>query len=359
MANLDVIEEDPASTPANTDPVNAFDVDNKLTVNYLDTCTFVAATPLVFDDTFQADIEDLDVTTSAPLYILTNDPLFPVPLTVVLTNNGGHDASNYYTYVSFGETISVQSWPTGCTSIGNPPTLRAVWDNPAAIPATAEVFECTDNNAGLSTITPAQPSVNLTFSVIKDTSPAAIAADDLTFRADVVGVIELFTGIELDVPPPDTVTINNTTNNYTLDAIRTRVLGFNLTKALPPSASADLTPDTSACSENSSVPVSGDSNLIIGEDCTYHIEAGGWFGFLTPGFTLIEVHDVVVTDDLDDGLGYINHGFTGTDFAAEEAHYEFSVTNYVNLIAEAMGIRREDKFKKYALWGGLEQILTD
>jgi Fe-S oxidoreductase len=46
-------------------------------------------------------------------------------------------------------------------------------------------------------------------------------------------------------------------------------------------------------------------------------------------------------------------------FAAEEAHYDFSVTNYVNLVAEAMGIRREDKFKKYTLWGNLERILRD
>jgi Fe-S oxidoreductase len=46
-------------------------------------------------------------------------------------------------------------------------------------------------------------------------------------------------------------------------------------------------------------------------------------------------------------------------FAAEEAHYDFSVTNYANLVAEAMGIRREDKFKKYTLWGSLERILKD
>jgi len=46
-------------------------------------------------------------------------------------------------------------------------------------------------------------------------------------------------------------------------------------------------------------------------------------------------------------------------FAAEEADYDFSVTNYVSLVAEAMGIRREDKFKKYTLWGNLERILRD
>lgn len=46
-------------------------------------------------------------------------------------------------------------------------------------------------------------------------------------------------------------------------------------------------------------------------------------------------------------------------FVAEESHYDFSVTNYVNLVAEAMGIRRDDKFKKYTLWGNLDLILKD
>lgn len=46
-------------------------------------------------------------------------------------------------------------------------------------------------------------------------------------------------------------------------------------------------------------------------------------------------------------------------FAAEEQRYDFSITNYVNLVAEAMGIRREDNFKKYTHWGSLERILKD
>jgi Fe-S oxidoreductase len=46
-------------------------------------------------------------------------------------------------------------------------------------------------------------------------------------------------------------------------------------------------------------------------------------------------------------------------FAAEEGRYDFSVTNYVNLVAEAIGIRRDDKFKEYTLWGSLERILKD
>ena len=46
-------------------------------------------------------------------------------------------------------------------------------------------------------------------------------------------------------------------------------------------------------------------------------------------------------------------------FAAHEAHYDFSVTNYVNLVAEAMGIHRDDKFKKYTQWRNLDLILKD
>ena len=46
-------------------------------------------------------------------------------------------------------------------------------------------------------------------------------------------------------------------------------------------------------------------------------------------------------------------------FAAEEQRYDFSVTHYVSLVAEAMGIRRDDKFKKYTRWRSLERILKD
>ena len=46
-------------------------------------------------------------------------------------------------------------------------------------------------------------------------------------------------------------------------------------------------------------------------------------------------------------------------FASEEDHRDFNITNYVNLVAEAMGIRRDDKFKKYTLWKSLERILSD
>jgi len=51
--------------------------------------------------------------------------------------------------------------------------------------------------------------------------------------------------------------------------------------------------------------------------------------------------------------------YCGQIFAAEEARFNFSVTNYVNLVAEAMGVSRDDKFKIYSHWGNLDQIIKD
>lgn len=51
--------------------------------------------------------------------------------------------------------------------------------------------------------------------------------------------------------------------------------------------------------------------------------------------------------------------YCGQIFAAEEARFDFSVTNYVSLVAEAIGVRRGDKFKTYSHWGNLNRILKD
>jgi Fe-S oxidoreductase len=51
--------------------------------------------------------------------------------------------------------------------------------------------------------------------------------------------------------------------------------------------------------------------------------------------------------------------YCGQIFAAEEARFDFSVTNYVSLVAEAIGVRRDDKFKIYSHWGNLDRILKD
>lgn len=46
-------------------------------------------------------------------------------------------------------------------------------------------------------------------------------------------------------------------------------------------------------------------------------------------------------------------------FLAEEESYDFEVDSYVNLVAEAIGLKREDKFKKYKHWGNIDRILDD
>lgn len=288
VADLDVRTE---NTGDGTDPANATTLNNQLFVDFEQFCNpgvtqHPASYP--YNDTFPSNPEDLDVDTGNNLiFILTNTQTLTLP--VIVTNNGGHDAANYHTYVSFGATMQVQSAPAGCVATSNPPPL-AVWRTPATIPASAHVYDCTG-----TAITPGT-SRTLNFDVIKSSNAADLLADDLTFRADVVGQITLSNGTPLWFPTPNTTVINNTSNNYSLDAYRARVVGFNLTKTHPGN-----------CSENNNpLPGIPDNQIQIGEECSFHIRSGGWFGFQTPGFTYIAVQNVKVIDQLPSGQGYVS-----------------------------------------------------
>ena len=46
-------------------------------------------------------------------------------------------------------------------------------------------------------------------------------------------------------------------------------------------------------------------------------------------------------------------------FCNHESRCGFEVKNYASLVAESLGIAREDKFKKYKQWGDLKRILDD
>jgi large repetitive protein len=232
---------------------------------------------------------DVDITGSELVFILTNDPTYPLPLTVALTNNGGHDAADYYAYVTFGATMDVVSAPGSCSPTANPPPLPP-WRIPAPVPADATVYECTG-----PPIAPGQTR-NLDFEVIKTAVPARIAADDLTFRADVIGEITLSDGTPLWFPAPTARAdgVTDRANDYTLDGIRARVIGFNLLKT-----------QVGTCTENNPPPAAPDREIQIGEECSFHIESGGWFGFQTPGFTYIAVQRIAVVDELPDGQGYL------------------------------------------------------
>lgn len=314
-ADMDVAPEVQTDS---TDPDSDFTVTNDVDVTFENICTssFNRLT-LNSTENFPADIEDLDISISDPLFILTNDPLTPLPLNVSMVNNGGHDADNYLLYVTFGDAMTVTTIPNGCNGpIANPPP-HPLWNDPTGIPTTATVYECYRN-----IIAPGVGATEtFTFEVIRD---AGATDDDLLFRADVVGEITLSDGTPLTFPAPGSTTTSpalQLANNYTLDAIRSRVLGFNLSKQVWYCTESGLG-EPAATVPPAATPA--ELNIQIGEDCNYFIEAGGWFGFETPGFTLIAVENIVVTDDLPDGQGLIPFSATST--------YNFTNDTEINLI---------------------------
>jgi Fe-S oxidoreductase len=46
-------------------------------------------------------------------------------------------------------------------------------------------------------------------------------------------------------------------------------------------------------------------------------------------------------------------------FASLEKEYPFEVRSYISLLAEAVGVRQEDKFKRYVNSANLSEVLTD
>ncbi len=360
-ANLDVLEEDVISSPEpNTDPSKVPDLENRLYVQFRTLCAAQGLQEydlrgnnndgsmtgnslnnyaIADQDRGQvpADPEDLDINIDGQTFILTNDRNQRLPLRVMLTNNGGHDAEDFQAFVTFGATMEIVSSPGQCSVVpvsGSPiqPAPWKTWVDPVAIPSTATVYRCD----APSPVSPGQ-TVNYDFEVIKTNDPAGIAEDDLTFRADVVG--EIFTanglnatgaGLPLWFPAPggtDNLRGDGEIdrgNNYSLDTHWARVIGFNLIKDL-----------VGTCNENVADvsydgPASGQAKdrerVQIGEECTWKIETGGWFGFETPGFSFISVQNIQVRDQVPDGQSYISN----TDYTLESTSLITGVTRDVS-----------------------------
>jgi len=286
-AHVDVRTEAPGSDPPDTDPTEAFPVSNRFEIWYEEFCT-PDEHHLVVDEDDTARPEDIDVEIIGDelVFILTNtgDPL---PLTVALTNNGGHRARDYQAYVTFGEAMVVQSAPAGCSPTTNPPPLPE-WQIPTGLPATASVYLC-----DRGTLSPGETE-ELDFEVVKNTANSF--DDDLSFRADVIGEITLRDGTPLWFPAPTARGdgVLPRANDYTVDALRAKVVGYNLSKD-----------PLGTCTEDNPPPADPDAEVQIGEECSVHVESGGWFGFQTPGFTYIAVQNVQVVDQLPDGQGYV------------------------------------------------------
>ncbi len=288
VANIDQREEESAGTPAGTDPTESFAITSRSEAWWEEYCTGTLHNEVVVEnDTARPEDLDVDMVGSELLFILTGtgDPL---PLTVNLTNRGGHDADDYFAYVTFGEAMVVSVPAPGCAATTNPPAMPN-WTIPANLPATAAVYVCDRGAIGPGA------TESFTFEVVKNT--AVSFDDDLTFRADVIGETTLSDTTPLWFPTPVARSdgITDRANDYTLDALRARVVGYDLLKS-----------QAGTCTENNPPPASPDDQVQIGEECTYFIESGGWFGFQTPGFTYIAVQNIQVVDEIPDGQGYIS-----------------------------------------------------
>ncbi|WP_148665435.1 DUF11 domain-containing protein [Sulfurifustis variabilis] len=311
VANLDVT---PEVTGDGTDPAYTASLSNQLTAEYRTFCagqgndgpgrfrfSYNNANIAAFPEDLDVAITDSSNNPGA-VFILTNDPNQQLPLRVRVTNNGGHDVTNYRLFVSFGATMEVVSAPSGCSVValsGTPPQPNPwkVWVDPEPIPGTATVYQCTSPAS-----IPPGATRNFDFAVIKTSDPARIQLDDLTFRADVVGEIVLHDGTPLWFPTPIVRPDGqlDRANNYSLDGVRQRVIGFNLVKT------------NLGCNENEPPlfdpgPYTKPAQRVeIGEECSYRVQTGGWFGFETPGFVYIAVRNVLVTDSLPAGQGYVS-----------------------------------------------------
>ena len=174
VADLDVRTEAPGSTPANTDPTESFSISNETEVRWQELCTATLHDRTVTEvDTARPEDIDPDIVGSELIFILT-DTGDSLPLTVNLTNNGGHRAADYTAYVTFGEAMTVQTVAPGCTLMVGP-RPRPVWQEPVDLPGTASVYLCDRGD-----INPGETE-SLNFEVVKNT--AASFDDDLTFSS--------------------------------------------------------------------------------------------------------------------------------------------------------------------------------
>ena len=228
VADPDVaVEVSPTTDPTVTTPLS-----NTVSVSFENTCSTVLGPRVATINNIAVNPEDLDININPSdvnkFYILSN-PTDTQDMTVTITNNGGHDALNHFAVVTVGNglTLAGVGIPAGCTSIGPkvgtsqippaPVSPRQVWI--PSLPNGAAVYRC----AASTTIAPGVTNSYL-FTVQKNGSGL-----DLTFRADVIGEITLSNSSPLTYPA---ASINGVGNDYSLDSIRARIIGFNLAKSI-------------------------------------------------------------------------------------------------------------------------------
>jgi uncharacterized repeat protein (TIGR01451 family) len=262
-----------------TDPdYSIADTTNTISLNFDDTCIAnppLAGVPRINTLDVNIDPEDLDININPldpDLFFILSDPAATLDLDVVLTNNGGHDATDYNAYVTIGLGIDPFVIPAGCSVVVPPPELGEPPLNPAGImppqynPAESTTYRCVNND-------PLAPGASDIFAF---TIQRALdgggnpVSGDLTFRADVLAASTLSDGSA----PPNIGAAGYP--YYSKDNVLARIIGFNLNKNF-----------TGNCSEGGVTP---NPNVQIGEECGFRISAE-WFGFATPGFGNIEIQN--------------------------------------------------------------------
>jgi len=149
-ADIDVRTERPNSDPPDTDPTESFAISNQLEIWFEEFCTPDDVHYLAFNDNDDAEPEDIDVNINGNelIFILTNDD--ELTLSVELRNNGGHDADDYFAYVTFGAAMVVQNAPGSCFVTANPPAMP-VWQLPVALLAVARGIAADGNCVSVRT----------------------------------------------------------------------------------------------------------------------------------------------------------------------------------------------------------------
>lgn len=251
-ADLDVLTEDPSiplfQRPEPTDPDQSglLGLHNTLDVRFKTLCAVQGLQnySLVDNGTSTGshtgaaitfDPEDLDISVDQPTFIVTNDRTQTTPLSVTLRNNGGVNARDFSALISFGPTLNVTSaiappnWtcqvvPLSGAAVPQPAPYKAWVVNPPPdapnvphlpLPANGTVYRCYPNHVdGFDRVLAPNASVQFAFQVNKTDDPTRILADDVTFRADVVG--EIWTVSGMTTPLLD---INKADNGGNLDNV--------------------------------------------------------------------------------------------------------------------------------------------
>jgi hypothetical protein len=100
-AYIDIRNERPGSDPPNTDPPESFPVDSSVDVTFREFCTGDEHTVNgIGRSTAEPEDIDLDVSNGNLEFIVNNTD--PTRIVAQLINRGGHDARDYFAYVTFG-----------------------------------------------------------------------------------------------------------------------------------------------------------------------------------------------------------------------------------------------------------------